>query len=71
MDTCEHELQVLTEDINVEEQWSAESLRQHAIHGNVNDLSDNDNNTDRWIDEMVVLSVHMLNTHSFMHKFGL
>ena len=55
-DTCECELKVLAEDIDQEEQCSAELLKQHATDGDANDSGDNDNNADGWIDEMAVLS---------------
>jgi hypothetical protein len=57
MDDTEHELQVLAEEIDLEEQQAAELLQQHAIDGEANGSSENDDDTDGWVDEMAVLSL--------------
>lgn len=57
MDDSDCELQDLAEEIDLEEQQAAELLQQHAIDGEANGSSENDDDdTDGWVDEMAALS---------------
>ena len=58
MDDTERALQVLTEEINLEEQRAAKLPQQHVIDGEANSFSENNNDdTDGWVDEMAMLSL--------------
>ena len=56
VDDTKCELQDLTEEIDLKEQQVAELLQQHAIDGEANSSSENDNgNTNGWVDGISML----------------